>query len=51
MLERPVQKRAITVQGRTVTFPVGHDQIVTLHIIGLPDANAGHVAETPPGPR
>jgi len=24
--------------GRTVSFPVGHDQIVTLRITGLPDA-------------
>ncbi|MBV9850834.1 MAG: alpha-mannosidase [Armatimonadetes bacterium] len=44
ILERPVQKRRITTQGRVVTFPVGHDQIVTLRITGLPDANAGQLA-------
>ncbi|MDQ2798473.1 MAG: glycosyl hydrolase-related protein [Armatimonadota bacterium] len=38
LLERPIHKRAITVNGRVVTFPVGHDQIVTLRILGLPDA-------------
>lgn len=40
LLERPVHKRALTtsVGGRTVSFPVGHDQIVTLRITGLPDA-------------
>ncbi len=38
ILERPVQKRAIKSQGRVVTLPIGHDQIVTLHILGLPDA-------------
>lgn len=48
LLERPVQKRAITVQGRAVSFPVGHDQIVTLHITGLPDAG---VVPTAPAPR
>jgi len=38
LLERPMQKRAISVHDRVVTFPVGHDQIITLHILGLPDA-------------
>ncbi len=38
LLERPIQKRVLTVQGRAVSFPVGHDQIVTLHVTGLPDA-------------
>jgi alpha-mannosidase len=38
LLERPSHKRLITVRGRVVTLPVGHDQIVTLHITGLPDA-------------
>ena len=39
LLEHPVRKRPITVRGRLVTLPIGHDQIVTLHITGLPDAN------------
>ena len=40
LLERPVHRRALAMSagGRTVSFPVGHDQIVTLHITGLPDA-------------
>ena len=38
LLERPIRKRAITTEGGGVSFPVGHDQIVTLHITGLPDA-------------
>ena len=38
LLERPVNRRRITVQGHTVRLPIGHDQIVTLHITGLPDA-------------
>ena len=42
LLERPIHKRPITVTnaGRAVAFPVGHDQIVTLHVTGLPDAGA-----------
>ena len=36
ILERPVKKRAIAVEGGDVSFPIGHDQIVTLHILGLP---------------
>ena len=36
LLERPVQKRTLTIQGNDVRFPVGHDQIMTLHILGLP---------------
>ena len=48
LLERPIQKRKISVQGRTVAFPVGHDQIVTLHVLGLPDAG---MAPAPPEPR
>ena len=39
ILEHPIHKRVITTQGNLVSFPVGHDQIVTLHILGLPDAN------------
>lgn len=38
LLERPIRKRRITVDTRGVAiFPVGHDQIVTLHITGLPE--------------
>jgi len=47
LLERPVQKRRITVQGRAVSFPVGHDQIVTLHITGLPDAGIVPAGQEP----
>ena len=36
------------VEGRAVSFPVGHDQIVTLHITGLPDAG---LVPTAPEPR
>lgn len=41
LLERLVQgrKRALAVDRKgTVPFPIGHDQIVTLHITGLPEA-------------
>lgn len=38
LLERPIRKRTITVDDQgIVTFPVGHDQIITLHITGLPE--------------
>ena len=47
LLERLVQKRAITLVGHTVSFPVGHDQIVTLHITGLPDAGLVPAAPEP----
>lgn len=47
LLERPVQKRALAVRGRAVSFPVGHDQIVTLHITGLPDAGVAPADEEP----
>jgi len=47
LLERPVHKRALAMSagGRAVSFPVGHDQIVTLHITGPPDAG-----RVPPAP-
>ncbi len=38
ILERPIHKHVIHVRGGDVTFRIGHDQIVTLHITGLPDA-------------
>lgn len=38
ILERPVHRRAIANDSKgCVTFPVGHDQIVTLHITGMAD--------------
>ena len=50
LLERPINRRRITVQGRTVRLPVGHDQIVTLHIMGLPDAGASPLPPHAPAP-
>jgi len=47
LLERPVHKRPITVRGNAVFFPVGHDQIVTLHITDLPDAGILPAAPKP----
>ena len=47
LLERPVRRRPITVRGRAVSFPVGHDQIVTLHLTGLPDAGVVPAAGAP----
>lgn len=38
LLELPIKKHQITTHGKVVTFQIGHDQIVTLHITGLPDA-------------
>jgi alpha-mannosidase len=41
LLERPVHKRKIAVDRKGIaTFPIGHDQIVTLHVTGLPEAHA-----------
>lgn len=50
LLERPVQKRRIAVTGRTVGLPVGHDQIVTLHVTGLPDAGTAPLPPRAPAP-
>lgn len=47
ILERPLAKRRLRVQGRTVTLPIGHDQIVTLHIVGLPDNWSPLTASSP----
>ena len=49
LLERPVHKRvlAMSAGGRVVSFPVGHDQIVTLRITGLPDAGIVPLAPAP----
>jgi alpha-mannosidase len=33
LLERPLKRRNLSVSGRQVTFPIGHDQIVTLHVV------------------
>jgi alpha-mannosidase len=38
LLERPLTRQSSITEGRTVRLPVGHDRIVTLHIVGLPDA-------------
>ena len=46
LLERPVHKRPITTRGSAVSFPIGHDQIVTLRVTGPPDAG---VADSSPG--
>jgi alpha-mannosidase len=45
LLEQPIRKHTITVRGREVRLAVGHDQIVTLHIMGLPDAGVRRLAE------
>jgi alpha-mannosidase len=38
LLERPLARQRLKVEGNVVRLPTGHDQIVTLHITGLPDA-------------
>nr|MDQ2733068.1 glycosyl hydrolase-related protein [Armatimonadota bacterium] len=50
LLERPLSRHPITIHGGLVTFPIGHDQIVTLRVLGLPDAGglSGDVAEVKP---
>lgn len=50
LLERPVSKRRLDVRGRTVRLPVGHDQIVTLHVTGLPDAGTVPLPPRVPAP-
>jgi alpha-mannosidase len=32
-LERPATKHALTIQGNSVAFPVGHNQIISLHLL------------------
>lgn len=50
LLEQPVSRRRISVAGRVVRLPVGHDQVVTLHITGLPDAGTVPLPPRPPAP-
>lgn len=40
LLERPLGRQQVTVNGSSARIPVGHFKIVTLHITGLPDAGA-----------
>jgi len=32
ILERPIKRHPLTMNGKSVTLPVGHNQIVTLHV-------------------
>lgn len=52
ILERPLRRRAITTQSRGMShgFTIGHDQIVTLRILGLPEPNPD-TSEPGPLPR
>jgi alpha-mannosidase len=47
LLERPLAHQRLKVEGNVVQMPVGHDQIVTLHITGLPDAGSEHSDAAP----
>jgi alpha-mannosidase len=38
ILERPIKRHRISTNGKTVRLAVGHDQIVTLRILGLSEA-------------
>jgi alpha-mannosidase len=33
LLERPLAKHPLTIQGNSVSLPVGHNQIITLHVL------------------
>jgi len=39
ILERPVAGQPLAIQGNSVTVPVGHNQIVTLHVAKVGNAS------------
>jgi alpha-mannosidase len=41
ILERPMAGQPLTIQGNSVIVPVGHNQIVTLHVAKAGNANPG----------